>query len=262
MGADQPVTVLGDAGPVVLLLPGGAEAVEGFFPGLPEGLLADPGCRIIVYDRPGTGHSTQPGSLSTATADLHSTVSELGLGPVVVIGQSLGGAVAALFARDHPEDVAGLLLLDPTPINDPKLAARIESTMRRLERFSHVPVLGRAVQGLLRSTARKSSRRHEMTPEVKRAMFAAAEADLPQLATAVVGLGDIARDFDATPLPRIPSIVVTADRPERSAARRAHVRLANALGAELVTWPKAEHHVHLSHPNEVLETARQLLARI
>ena len=47
--------VLGDSGPAVLLLPGGAEAVDGFYPGLIEGLMADPGCRVILYDRPGTG---------------------------------------------------------------------------------------------------------------------------------------------------------------------------------------------------------------
>ena len=172
-----------------------------------------------------------------------------------MIGQSLGGAVATLFATDYPEDVAGLLLLDPTPINDPKLASRVETTMRRLERFSHVPIAGRSVQGLLRSTARKSSRRHEMTPEVKRALFASADADLPQLARAVVGLGDIARTFDESRLPRIPSIVVTADRPESSTVRKAHARLAAGLGAELITWPGAEHHVHLSHQTQVLDAA-------
>lgn len=256
------VTVLGESGPAVLLLPGGAEPSAGFFPGLPEGLLRTPGCRVILFDRPGTGHSEREGRLSTATEDLHRLITELGLGPVLIIGQSLGGAVAALLARDHPDDVAALLLLDPTPINEPAFAARVEAGMRRLERISRTPVLGRGVGALLRTAARRSARRHRMSPEATEAMWATAHADLPQLAHAVAGLGALARTFDDAPLPRRPSVVVTADRPERSPARRAHVRLADALGATLVSWPKAEHHVHLTHPAEVLDTARALMHRI
>ena len=43
------VRIVGDTGQPVMLLPGGAEASDGFFPGLPEGLVADPGCRVILY---------------------------------------------------------------------------------------------------------------------------------------------------------------------------------------------------------------------
>lgn len=134
--------------------------------------------------------------------------------------------------------------------------------MRRLERFSHVPLLGRMVQGQLRSTARRSVRRHDLTPDAERALFAAAEADLPRLAQAVVGLGELGRNFDESQLPHVPSIVLTADRPERSAMRKTHERLAAALGGELRMWPKAEHHVHITHPAEVLAAARELLAKV
>ncbi|WP_181781946.1 alpha/beta fold hydrolase, partial [Pseudonocardia pini] len=122
--------VHGEVGQPVVLLPGGAAPCAGFFPGLVEGLVADPGCRVVVHDRPGTGRSTEPGGLAGATAHLHALVTELGLGPVVVVGQSLGGAVATLWARDHPGDVAGLVLLDPTPINDPAACVRIERPVR------------------------------------------------------------------------------------------------------------------------------------
>jgi len=51
------VEIHGSSGPPVLLLPGGAEACDGFFPGIVDGLTEHPGCRVIVHDRPGTGTS-------------------------------------------------------------------------------------------------------------------------------------------------------------------------------------------------------------
>ena len=54
-----------------------------------EGLMADPGCRVILYDRPGTVVSDVVGGLADATDSIHATLAQLGVGPVVVIGQSL-----------------------------------------------------------------------------------------------------------------------------------------------------------------------------
>ncbi|WUL55635.1 hypothetical protein OHS58_19885 [Amycolatopsis sp. NBC_00348] len=46
------------------------------------------------------------------------------------------------------------------------------------------------------------------------------------------------------------------------AVRRAHDRLATALGADVVSWPGATHSVHLDHPDEVLATVRDLVTRV
>ncbi|MCO8276831.1 alpha/beta hydrolase [Actinoplanes sp. TRM 88003] len=161
--------IRGVGGPGVLLLPGGAAAVAGFFPGLVEGLVADPGCRVILHDRPGTGASGVGGSLARAAADLHATVAEAGLGPVVVIGQSLGGAVAALFARDYPADVAGVVLIDPSPVNDAVMARRLTQTMGTVERLHRLPVLGRVVQPLIGAVGVNRHLRRATRPDVRAA---------------------------------------------------------------------------------------------
>lgn len=246
----------------MLMLPGGAEAVEGFFPGLVEGLIADPGCRVILYDRPGTGTSEVDGGLAEASGAIHSALAEQGLGPVVVIGQSLGGAVALLLARDHPEDVAGLVLLDPTPVNDAKIAKNVEKTSRVTGRLSTVPALGALLTAMLRSSANKSIRRHEMGPEASAAMLKITEVDLVKLGAAADGLEAIAQGFDESQLPHVPAAVVTADRKANSTIRRAHQRLATALGVPLQSWPTAEHGVHLSHPSEVLEASREVVRKV
>lgn len=252
--------ILGTGDPVVLLLPGGAESADGFFPGIAEPLVAD-GCRVIVYDRPGTGES-KDGALLDAAADLHAMLAGLGVGPVIALGQSLGGAVALLLAHDFPQDVAGLVLLDPTPINDHKLMVDTVRQAHRTARIAHNPIGRALVRRMLRSTVRKSVRNYPMTAEVQAATLKIAELDIDQLARATVGLETIADRLDLASLPRVPAVVVTADRKATAPPRIAHERIANALGAPLVSWPKSKHHVHLTNTDQVLEVARDVVRQV
>jgi pimeloyl-ACP methyl ester carboxylesterase len=256
----DPLRVHGDHGPPVLLLPGGAAPAEGFFPGMVEGLLADPGARVIVHDRPGTGSSPVAGTLAGAADHLHDLVAHLGAGPVVVVGQSLGGAVATLLAAAHPQDVAGLVLLDMTPVNDAAIAAQVERRAATTARVATTPVLGPALmRGVTAMTARSMKR--GLRPDCAEAVDRTLELDMDQLARSVQGLGDLARGWRDDALLRVPAAVVTADRKPDSAIRRAHERLAAVLGAPVLTWPKAGHSVHLDHPDEVLAVVRDVVGR-
>ncbi|MBU2663732.1 alpha/beta hydrolase [Actinoplanes bogorensis] len=246
--------VRGETGPAVLLLPGGAAAVEGFFPGLAEGLIAEPGARVIEYDRVPT--------LAGATSDLHATIAEVGLGPVVVIGQSLGGAVALLLARDHPDDVAGLVLLDASPVNDVARCRQIAKTMRTVEALHRLPVLGRAVPTLIAATGVNKHLRQATRPDVREAWERMKEMDVAQLARAASGLDELAAGFREQDLPRVPAVVVTADRKPEAPIRRAHERIAAALGAPIVSWPGADHNVQLTHPDEVLKVSRDVVSQV
>lgn len=255
------VRVVGDTGPPVLLLPGGAESSDGFFPGLPAGLIADPGCRVILYDRPGAGMSTRSGMLADASAALQEVVDEVGLGPVVLVGQSLGGAVATLFARDHPESVAGLVLLDSTPINDPNGCARLERTMRRVEKLTSIAVVRRMLGAALRFSMTRERRGLDLRPDCAAAHAKIGEVDIPKLARAVRGIGALSAGLRPADLPRVPTVVVTADRKPTNEIRKAHARLAAALDAPLVSWPGARHNLQLDHPDETLATVRDVVRR-
>lgn len=80
--------------------------------------------RVCAYDRPGTqrwdggaGRSTvvsQPTTTQEDAADLHAllTTAEV-TGPYVIVGHSLGGMIATTFARTYPDDVSGVVLVDP-----------------------------------------------------------------------------------------------------------------------------------------------------
>jgi pimeloyl-ACP methyl ester carboxylesterase len=76
--------------------------------------------RVVAADRPGNGHSG-PGDadLAAQARVLAGLIERLGLERPVVVGHSLGGAVALALALDHPQHVAGLALLAPlTHIQD------------------------------------------------------------------------------------------------------------------------------------------------
>ncbi len=253
--------IVGESGPVVLLLPGGAEAVEGFFPGLVEGLVADPGCRVLLHDRPGVVGAPD-GDLVDAADALHAAIAEAGVGPVIAIGQSLGGAVALLLACAHPADVAGLVLLDATPVNDARLATMVEARATQAARMARSPIVARAFAGLLRASGRRSARRHRVSSAARTALVQLADTDLQRLARAATGVAAVAAAFDESRIPRVPAAVVTADRTATDPIRAAHQRLADRLGVPLRTWPGAEHPVHLTHEREVLEVCRAVVRRV
>lgn len=76
----------------------------------------DRGC---AYDRAGIGASepaTTPRTTEDQVADLEKLLDGAGInGPIVLVGSSLGGWNAMVYADHHPDDVAGLVLVDVRP---------------------------------------------------------------------------------------------------------------------------------------------------
>lgn len=72
--------------------------------------------RVCSYDRAGLGQSdaaTGVPTSQTASDDLHSLLSSAGIdGPVVLVGHSYGGLIAQLYASQHLENTAGVILVD------------------------------------------------------------------------------------------------------------------------------------------------------
>lgn len=75
-------------------------------------------CRVVALDARGHGDSERrPADVSRAAhvADAAFVVERLGLGPALVVGQSLGGQAALLLAAQHPDLVRALALADAGP---------------------------------------------------------------------------------------------------------------------------------------------------
>jgi pimeloyl-ACP methyl ester carboxylesterase len=102
-------------GPTLLLVHGLAGQMHNFTYSLLAKLRRD--FRVVILDRPGSGYSTRPAGASATISAQARIVSrfceELKLGRPLIVGHSLGGAIALALALNHPEQVAGLALLAP-----------------------------------------------------------------------------------------------------------------------------------------------------
>lgn len=74
-------------------------------------------CRVIAIDRPGSGYSKRPlrssASLAVQADVIAGLIDALQLDRPVVLGHSLGGAVALATALRHPDKISALALIAP-----------------------------------------------------------------------------------------------------------------------------------------------------
>ncbi len=102
-------------GPTLLLVHGLAGQMHNFTHSLLGKLKQD--FRVIILDRPGSGYSTrsteQLATIGAQARLISNFCKTLGLERPLVVGHSLGGAIALGLALNHPEQVAGLALLAP-----------------------------------------------------------------------------------------------------------------------------------------------------
>jgi pimeloyl-ACP methyl ester carboxylesterase len=96
-----------------------------------------PHTRVLSYERAGVGSSEGGGAeCSKVAARLAALLqfppiqAQLGR-PVILAGHSIGGLYARYFAATHPEEVAGLVLIDSTPDDMvmPKVLLRVAGVM-------------------------------------------------------------------------------------------------------------------------------------
>lgn len=79
--------------------------------------LVQSGWRTLTADNPGHGYSAAPENADAYTmwamADVHHALAKVtSFAPAVVVGHSMGGAIAEEYTIRHPESVAALVLVD------------------------------------------------------------------------------------------------------------------------------------------------------
>lgn len=167
-------TEKGSGRPLVLLHGAATQGVDFELSGLVD--KAAEHYRVIVFDRPGYGHSERPADRTwdpVAQARLfHQAFRALGLERPLVLGHSWGAMVAVALGLDYPDSVAGLVLAGGYlyPVSRPEMM---------LTNQPSIPVVGDLM-------------RHTITPWLVRAAW-------PMLIKRVFAPGEVPARFDNFP---------------------------------------------------------------
>jgi pimeloyl-ACP methyl ester carboxylesterase len=230
-----------------LLLIHGAGAEHRFWP---EELRHLTSSQVLAPDLPGHGDSPGPaaGSIIESATRLRQWLREIGLGPTILVGHSMGSAIALEFALHWPEEVAGLVLVGSgvrLPVNPWLLQATAETDLlpQAIAKITQWSFARQAPQAL---SDWVTERTMAAAPGVLHRDLAAcdafdAEARLPQLC--------------------LPALVLCGQE-DRMTPPPASLALAEAIpNAELEFIADAGHYVMLEQPTAVERRLRLWLAR-
>lgn len=119
--------IRGEGSPLLLICGYGVDATS--WRRQVDGLSADHA--VITYDHRGVGSSAPLAgsgvSLGELAADARELLVRLGKAPAIVVGASMGAAVALELALAHADAVRGLVLVTPILAPDPRFAAVLRS---------------------------------------------------------------------------------------------------------------------------------------
>ena len=194
------------------------------------------------YDRAGLGKSDpspEGKSVERMTSELHALLAAAGIPrPCVLVGHSLGGAIAELFAFTYPEEVAGLVLVDP---EDGRLLDRLQARI--------LPDQWQARQKML-----------------DQMMSQASPAQKAEIQESRASGGALAK---ATPLPKVPTVLLTGTLkdpsfPGNPLEQDLKLELQNELlatmpNAKHVLVPNSRHYIQEDAPNLVIEAVRSVV---
>jgi pimeloyl-ACP methyl ester carboxylesterase len=227
--------------------------------------------RAVAIDRPGNGYSdpVPDGSrLAVQARYLRDAVQAMGASKPILVGFSLGGAVALAYALEYPDEVGALVLVNPASHDWPGPV----DALYYLPTWPLIgPILVHTVLTPLAHLRLKASVSDAFSPGPVPQRFEAAPLVLgmrPQafLVTAEERRGlknELKAQSRRYSEIRIPSIIIASDE-DRVVRARTHARpLHQAVsGSELVIVPGAGHPIHYSHPDIVLAAIDRAARRI
>ena len=220
----------GGDGPVVMLLHGWVASADLNWFGAYDALAAA-GYRVLAIDHRGHGRGLRPLTpfrMVDCAGDAAAALRVLGAAPATVVGYSMGGAIAQLMARDHPDVVGGLVLSGTAQHwQDPET--------RRA--FRALGLVGLLLTVAPRATWRAGLRRVGLRDSTQTAWLVSelTRHSVPDIVEAGRELGR----FDSRPWLRplaIPTAVVLTSRDDAVPPRKQH-ELATALGAQVFEAP-------------------------
>jgi pimeloyl-ACP methyl ester carboxylesterase len=235
--------------------------------------------RVIAYDRAGAGWSDPsdaiPDSASIAR-DLHEMLQRAEIaGPYVLVGHSAGGFHVRAFAHEYPEEVAGMVLVDPSceerlaDMPDAVKRANAAAAVRQSRWRSMLARIGVVrIYAALTPPERLSAENGKL-PEVDRA----AELALGQLPKCLMANARESAGFPESARlvstfedkASYPLRVLTAERDGPQTAQMQQRLQMHARQAQLssrgrhVTVPSSGHFIMLDQPDAVVAAIRDVV---
>jgi pimeloyl-ACP methyl ester carboxylesterase len=208
--------------------------------------------RVIALDLPGFGESSKPDAsydVASQTERLHAFVTALNIEKPHLIGNSMGGHIAALYAARHPDQVSSIALLDNAGITSPRMSEMFQMiergqpnplVVRKAEDFGTLmdfifvnpPPLPDSLKRHFAAQSMANQAHYDMIFAQLREQYVPLEPELPKIQVPVLVLwGDRDRVLDVSsievmkPLLQKPTVVVMKDcghapmieRPEETA---------------------------------------------
>lgn len=225
----------GTGSPVIVLINGAGGPIEGWFRVFLE---LEKLSTVFAYNRAGIGKSskpTEPQTGSVLVETLRASLLEVGLAaPFVLVGHSLGGLIANLFARTYPNEVAGVVFLDATAPEDVAAMAVHESSLQRILRKALERVFGKDA--------------FDETTHVQRTVALIEQAPVfPDIPVVVVSGGKPAMSW-LTPAPALAA----------RAEHQRHLSFLSSRGKQVIAT-KSGHFPQFSEPEVVVEAVRDVL---
>jgi pimeloyl-ACP methyl ester carboxylesterase len=243
---------LGGAGPGVLLLHGLAGTASEW-----EETAAwlSASHRVVALDQRGHGRSERrPADVSRAAfvADAVATIEQLGLAPVILIGQSLGGHTALLVAAEQPGLVRALVVAEASPAEvEPDAPERVGALLSAWP----VPFPSReAVLEFFGGDTPRARAWAENFVEGEGGLVPAFDVDVMVATLAAASTAN----WDEWAAISVPTLVVRAESGDLE-AEEADAMIRTLPSAQLVTVP-GSHDVHLDEPERWHEAVERFLA--
>ncbi len=208
-----------------------------------------PDVTIYAVDLPGHGKSTGPGeqSIPAYANQLEGLMRALGLARAVLVGHSMGGAIAMTLAHQAPEKVAGLglvatgahLRVHPQILESSANRTSFQVATELILSRSFHPDTGTRLVELA------GKRMNEVRPSVLHGDLLACE------------MFDLRAEISAI---ACPTLVICGDQDEMTPLRFSQFMARSIQDASLVIVPAAGHMVALEQPKAIAEHLQAFLA--